>query len=318
MSNLAPLKTLCNGTTLPMLGLGTYRALGSEVYEAVKHGLKIGYRHIDTAYYYSNEDHVGKAVLDAIDELKIARDDIRVVTKLPNTCNRPSLVIPALKQSLENLNLPFVDLYLIHTPVCRTPMYEEKVSPEGKNDKDGKPMFDDIEPKEIWKEMEKCVEMGLTKSIGVSNFNSQQIQQIVDNCKIKPVTNQVEGHPYLQQDHLREFCAKHDIVLTTYRPLGGRLKPHDPDILNDKFIKELATKYGKTSAQILLRWQIEKGHIVLAKSANPKRMEDNLQIFDFSISAEDMEKMRSLEVGHRFCPYTDSKPSPQFPLHLSF
>lgn len=318
MSKAIPLVKLGNGMTIASIGLGTYRILGCEVYEAVKYALKIGYRHIDTAYYYNNEVDVGRAVIDAMSEFEIPREDIRVVTKLPNTCNRPHMVVPALKASLKNLSLPFVDLYLIHTPVCKTPAVDGVVSGEEKLDSDGNPLFDDIEPREVWKSMEECVDLGLALAIGVSNFNKDQVQQVLDSCRIKPVTNQVEAHPYLQQDRLRKFCTDHGIVLTTYRPLGGRLKPHDPDILNDKFIKELATKYNRTPAQILLRWQIQKGHIVLAKSSNFKRMEENLKVFDFNLSDEDMEAIRQLETGHRFCPYTQSKPSPQFPLHAPF
>ena len=313
-------KILSNGQSMPIVGFGTWRTIKSETYEAVRQALKAGYRHIDTAYYYQNEVEVGKAIRDGMVELGLARRDIFVVTKLPSTCNRPSLVIPAMKESRTSLGLSYVDLYLVHTPVATVPNIPDKVSLDEKIGPDGGRINDDeVCITDLWKQMENCVTMGLALSVGVSNFNSLQLQEILDCCTIKPVTNQVECHPLLQQNKLRDFCEKHDIVLTAFRCLGGQVKkPEDPDLLKIQEITNLAVKYRKSPAQILLKWQIEKGNIFLVKSSNASRIAENSQIFDFSLLKEELEELAKLDVGHRYCPFTDTKESKHYPFHIEF
>ena len=309
---------LCNGVHCHMLGLGTWRAKGEECYNAVKEAIKIGYRHIDTAHYYENEKEVGLAIRDAMKDFEINRKELFVVTKLATTCNQPHLVVPSLKESLTRLGLTYVDLYLIHSPVCPQPV-DDIVTLENMKTSDGKTLFLDIPPIDVWKSMEKCVELGLASSIGVSNFNSMQIQSILDCCIIKPVTNQVECHQYLQQDKLREFCDKHNIILTAFRPFGGQVpKPTDPSLLTNPVIIKIAEKHGKTVGQILLRWHIQKSQIVLFKSINPKRIIDNANIFDFTLTEDDMLDIQKLEMNHRYCPFLDNVSSPQYPFHADF
>jgi len=309
-----------NGVECPVLGLGTWRGYGKEVSEAVKEALLNGYRHIDTAAYYKNENEIGQGIGEALkDNPTISRKDLFVVTKLPSVCNRPNLVIPALKNSLKRLNLNYVDLYLIHTPVSKVPLHDNIASTEGRPGDNGEDLLDTVNPVDTWKEMEKCVELGLTKSIGVSNFNSVQIQAILDTCKIKPVTNQIECHPFLPQKKMKSFCEKNGIFLTTFRPLGGqKRKDTDPSLLENETVQEIARKLGKLPSQILLRWHIQQDFIVLAKSTKLLHILSNTNIFDFSLSDDDMQELDKLESGHRYCPYVDVISSEQYPFHIEF
>ena len=303
-----------------MLGLGTWRGYGNEVYEAVKQALSNGYRHIDTAAYYNNETEVGKAIGEALKENPdISRKDLFIVTKLPSVCNRPNLVLSALKNSLKKLDLKYVDLYLIHTPVSKVPLHDDVASTDGRPGADGQDMLDTVHPVDTWKEMEKCVELGLAKSIGVSNFNSVQIQAILDTCKIKPVTNQIECHPFLPQKKMKKFCEKNGILLTAFRPLGGqKRKPTDPNILENETVLKVAKRLGKPPSQVLLRWHVQQEQIVLAKSTKLEHILSNANIFDFSLSEDDMQRLDKLESGHRYCPYLDVISSDQYPFHIEF
>ena len=319
MSALVRTIKLYNRMECPILGLGTWRGKGSEVHSAVKQAILNGYRHIDTAMVYENEREIGLAIKEVIQETSLSRDDLFIVTKLPGSCNRPNLVVPALKHSLKQLNLDYVDLYLIHTPISRMPISDNVVSIDSKKDDNGLNIFEDINPLETWKEMEQCVDLGLAKSIGVSNFNSIQLQSILDSCVIKPVTNQIECHPFLPQKKMREFCKKNNIVLTSYRPLGGQIKKSDdPDILNNKVVQEIASKHKKLPSQVLIRWHVQQNLIVLAKSTQLKHMLSNADVFDFSLTDEDLKELDKLECGHRYCPFLDSVTSKHYPFHLEF
>ena len=309
-----------NQVKCPMLGLGTYLMNGEDCYQAVKEAIRIGYRHIDTASYYKNEDEVGRAVNDSIKEFKIKREDLFVVTKLPSSCNIPSLVVPALKKSLSLMNLSYVDLYLVHTPISKVPKYDSEPTLENKTDKDGNILFNDMKVSEVWVEMEKCSKLGLAKCIGVSNFNSEQIKEIVANCDIKPVTNQVEVHPYLQQHKLRNFCEGLGIYLTAYRPLGGpKPKPGKTPVLKDPIIAQISEKHMKSPVQILLRWHIElKTQLVIAKTSNFEHIAANTDIFDFDLDEEDMLQLKSIDCGIRYCSFDDNKGSKQYPFHIEY
>nr|XP_026690105.1 1,5-anhydro-D-fructose reductase-like [Ciona intestinalis] len=222
----------------------------------MKQAIKLGYRHIDTAMLYGSEADLGKSIAESIREGIVRRKDLFIVTKLPTTCNKPSLVLPAVKQSLKNLNLDFVDLYLVHTPVSRA-LVKEMVTIEGKLDHNGEAVFNDIDPSVTWKEMENP-DLGFAKSIGISNYNSEQVKSLMTSCRIKPVTNQVESHVLLQQNKLRNLCNQYGIPLTAYTVLGGQ--PRDktgpaPNLLENPTVKTVAEKHGKLPAQVLVRWQ---------------------------------------------------------------
>jgi aldehyde reductase len=277
-------------------------------YKFTKFALENGYRHIDTAYFYENEDAVGKAVNEVVAERKLKREEIFVVTKLWNVHHEPAIVEKACRKSIKNLNLDYIDLYLMHTPIG----YEYRdESPEVLMPKDaeGNIAFSDVDYLDTYKEMEKLVDLGLVKSIGVSNFNSEQITRILDNCRIKPVTNQVECNTTLNQKKLIEFCKARDITVTSYSPLT---RPHyyeqdkslpKPAMLDERVIA-IGEKYGKTPGQIVLRFIHQIGTIPIPKSSNEQRIKDNINIFDFKLTPEEMALMESFHTGQRTVPFS--------------
>lgn len=270
-----------------------FKSKPNEVYQAVKDAIDIGYRHFDCAHVYQNEKEVGSALSEKINSGEVKREELFITSKLWNTYHKKELVIPALKQTLENLKLDYIDLYLIHWPFGLKEGGE--LFPKDDN---GKFLYSDSSYIETWKGMEECVKLGLAKSIGLSNFNSKQIKEILNIAEIKPVNNQVECHPYLNQAKLIEFCQKNDIAVTAYSPLGSPDRPmaksDDPVLLEDSKLKEVAKKYNKTPAQILIKYQIQRNVIVIPKSVTKSRIASNFEVFDFDISPEDMDVLNSL------------------------
>ncbi|CAK9807884.1 Aldo-keto reductase family 1 member B1 [Anthophora quadrimaculata] len=187
---------------------------------------------------------------------------------------------------------------------------------------DGTPALSDADYVDTWKSMEALVSKGLTKNIGVSNFNSVQVERLLKNCTIKPVTNQIECHPYLTQKKLSEFCKERGILITAYSPLGSPdrpwAKPDDPKLLDDKKLGELAKKYNKTPAQVLIRYQLDRGHIVIPKSVTKSRIAQNSEVFDFKLTAEDIAYIDTFDCNGRICPMTGAESSPYYPFHIPF
>ncbi|KAL5234660.1 hypothetical protein ACI65C_002070 [Semiaphis heraclei] len=259
-SNLTKMVQFNNGQLYPILGLGTWQA--SSVIEdsahttfinSIKSAIDIGYRHFDCAAIYNNEKLVGKAINDKISEGVIKRDEIFITSKLWNNKHRFELVEEALKNTLNDLCLSYVDLYLIHWPFGTS-------EDSNATDSEGRLLGSGISYLETWKAMEGCVQKGLTKSIGVSNFNIKQLKDILEIATIKPVVNQVECHPYLTQNKLKVFCDSNGILLTGFAPLGSAKRswagPEEDAILNDPIVKQLADKYKKSNAQILIKFQV--------------------------------------------------------------
>ena len=285
---------LNNGLTIPIMGLGTTRMQNIE--EVIYKSIKDGTRLIDTASRYENETEVGKGIKKAIEEKIVKREDLFIITKM--WLNEKEDPEKALRSSLSRLQLDYVDLYLDHWPSskCYT----------GKND------FKLVSVKDLWPKMEKLVEQGLTKSIGVSNYNVQNLLIILSICKIKPVVNEVEFHPYLYQKDLKEFCDKEGIKIVSYYPLikgvnfktryGTKMIEKGMDLLNEEVVKILAKKYGKTVGQILLNWHIHLGVIPIPGTSKPERMKENLAAADFKMDEKDIEALCSFnEKQHRFC-----------------
>lgn len=237
-----------------------------------------------------------------INDGTIKREDIFVVSKLWNTYHKPSLVRGALETTLKNLNLSYIDLYLIHWPHA----YKEggELFP---TDASGKVQYSDADFVETWKEMEKAVDDGLAKSIGISNFNKRQIERLLASARIPPAVNQVECHPYLPQLKLSEFCQSKNIAITAYSPLGSPtrpwVKPDDPVLLDEPKLKSIAAKYGKEVGQLLIRYQIERNHIVIPKSVTKSRIISNFNVFDFKLSVDDIKEIESFaRPDGRLCP----------------
>lgn len=295
--------TLNNGKKMPIFGLGTWKSQPGIVAQAVKDAIDAGYRHIDGAHIYGNEHEVGEGVNAKISDGTIKREDIFITSKLWNTMHRPDLVEPACRTTLKNLGLDYIDMYLIHWPMA----YKE----EGElfpTNADGTVAFSDVDYLDTWKEMEKLVDLGLTKSIGISNFNAKQVDRVCATARIQPATNQVECHPYLNQKRLSKHCADKKIVITAYSPLGSPdrpwAQPGDPNLLEDDKLKAIAEKYKKEPAQILIRYQIEKGHVVIPKSVTKSRIISNAQVFDFKLTKEDVEYIDTFDCNGRLCPMT--------------
>ncbi|MDA3931754.1 MAG: aldo/keto reductase [Tenericutes bacterium] len=266
---------LNNDTLMPIIGLGTFRSKDEDAYNAVLTALKTGYRHIDTAAVYGNEESVGKAIKDS----GVKRKDIFVTTKLWNTEQGYQSAIKACNDSLKKLGLEYVDLYLIHW----FKGYENSI--------------------DTWKALETLYEMGKVKAIGVSNYNVHHLQHLLDNAKVKPMVNQVETHIRLQNEFLKDFCKNNGIQLEAYAPL---MSHHIDELLENETMQEIAKKYKKSVAQIAIKWLTERDIVVIPKSVHSKRIKENFDIFDFSLDDEDMNKIKELNKGEKYFPEFDN------------
>ncbi|XP_058388836.1 aldo-keto reductase family 1 member C23-like protein [Diceros bicornis minor] len=309
---------LNDGHFIPVLGFGTYateEVPKSKALEATKLAIDAGFRHIDSAHWYNNEKEVGQAIRSKIEDGTVKREDIFYTSKLWITFLRPDLVQPALENSLKNLQLDYVDLYIIHFPTALKPGV--KLLPE---DEQGKVIIDAVDLCATWAAMEKCKDAGLTKSIGVSNFNRRQLEKILNKpgLKYKPVCNQVECHPYLNQSKLLDFCKSKDIVLVVYGALGtqrvkGWVDQSSPVLLDDPVLCAMAKRYERTPALIALRYQLQRGVVVLVKSYNEKRIKENMQVFEFQLTLEDMEVLDGLNRNLRYVLFKKAADHPEYP-----
>jgi methylglyoxal/glyoxal reductase len=272
MKNLQAITTLNNGIKMPWLGIGVFKVEeGPELVDALKYAIKHGYRSIDTAAIYENEEGVGQAIRES----GIAREDLFVTSKVWNTDLGYESTISAYKSSLEKLGLDYLDLYLIHWPV------------EGKF-------------KEAWRALETLYKSGKVKAIGVSNFQVHHLEELLKNAEIIPTVNQVEYHPLLTQKEVHEFCQKHGIQLEAWSPLmQGQL-------FDNPLLKGLAAKYNKSVAQVIIRWDLQNGVITIPKSTKEHRIIENANVFDFELSKEDMSVINGLNKNHRVGPDPDN------------
>ncbi len=289
-----------NGDLFPAVGLGTWKAKGGDVKQAIRDAVHSGYRHIDTAAIYDNEEEIGEALEILFKSGEIKRSDLFITSKLWNDAHHPDDVLPALKESLSKLKLDYLDLYLIHWPVVFKSGVKMAQSPD-----DYVPLTD-VPIGETWKKMEAARELGLAKHIGVSNFSIKKLKDLLGKARFHPEVNQVELHPLLQQNNLLDFCNENKIVLTAYSPLGSgdrseQMKAaNEPSLFEIPMIQKIAEKHHVHSAEILISWHVQRGTAVIPKSTSAKHIASNLKAADLILSEEDMNEIASLDKNYRF------------------
>ncbi|GAA4633465.1 aldo/keto reductase [Actinoallomurus vinaceus] len=269
-----PTVTLNTGAAMPQLGFGVWQIPDEEAVSAVRTAVEVGYRSIDTAAAYENEEGVGKAIASS----GIPRDELFVTTKLWNADQGYDRTLRAFDRSLDKLGLDHVDLYLVHWPLPAKDAYVE-----------------------TWKALEKVYDEGRARAIGVSNFQIPHLRRLIEETDVVPAVNQIELHPYLQQEELRAFHAEHGIATEAWSPLaqGGTL-------LKDDAVTRLAAEHGRTPAQIVLRWHVQIGNVVIPKSVTPSRIRENIEVFDFELSDDDLAAIARLDRGERTGPDPDT------------
>ena len=289
-----------NNDEMPMLGLGTWKSSKGEVYKAVREAINIGYKHFDCAWIYENESEIGGALTDAIKNGDVKREELWITSKLWNNRHGKENVKTGIKDSLNSLNLDYLDLYLIHWSVALKP---DVIFPQKPDD------FYSLEEKPLtatWSGMEKCVEDGLAKHIGVSNFSVKKLKELITNSGIQPEMNQIELHPLLQQKKMLDFCKAKNIHLTAYSPLGSMDRIQDfkaadePNLLENSVIKNIAENNKCMPAQVLIKWAIQRGTSVIPKSTNSERLKQNFEAQKINLSVNDMNKIAGLDKHYRF------------------
>ncbi|MED6215985.1 hypothetical protein PIB30_003185 [Stylosanthes scabra] len=285
-----PNVVLQSSFAMPVIGLGTAAESNSTqpIKQAVLDAIKLGYRHFDTASLYGSEHALGQAIAEALQlGLISSRDELFITSKLWLPDNHPHLVLPALRKSLQTLGLEYLDLYLIHWPmsakpgIWEIPFQQQNIVP--------------FDLKGVWASMEECHNLGLTKSIGVSNFSIKKLEDLLSFATIPPAVNQVEMNASWQQKNLTEYCKSKGIIVTAYSPLGAKgTRWGSNEVMDSELLKEIAQAHGKSVAQVSLRWLYEQGVSFVVKSYNKERIKQNLDIFDFSLTNDDHQKISEM------------------------
>ena len=288
-----------NGDRMPALGLGTWKASPGEVGAAVREALRLGYRHFDCATIYGNQAEIGAALADCLAEGRVRREQLWITSKLWNDRHRERDVRPALEETLADLRLEYLDLYLIHWPVAQR---KGVLGPTCAADF---LTLEEVPLAETWRGLEAAHEAGLCRHIGVSNFSVAKLAHLTERARLRPELNQIELHPYLQQPDVVAWCRVHDVAVTAYSPLGSgdrsaELKaPDEPDLLADPRVTAIAARRGCTPAQVLLAWALGRGTAVIPKSVNPARLAQNLAATEVALTPGDQRELADLDLGRR-------------------
>jgi len=302
---------------VPALGLGTFMMKGDILREALDFALSIGYRHIDTAASYGNEEEIGEVIHDRIKAGKLSRKDIFITSKIPSVCLKKDDALQSAQESLSKLCITSIDMLLIHHPWGQVKEKSSDLSPMIMSDGSGRRVISDVDFVETWSALEDLVKDGFAQNIGVSNFTIPQILRIFSNSKVRPSNVQLECHPYFQQHKIKSFCDSHDIVVSAYAPLGAVGRPtlqqtHSTKVMEDPLVLELAIKYKKSPAQILLNFLLCRGFVVLPKSSTKDRLKENFDSQSFMLTENDIKRICAIDRGLRFFEFNYVKHHPEF------
>lgn len=292
--------TFKNGDKMPALGLGTWKSKPGEVGNAVQIALEAGYRHIDCAAYYGNEAEIGQVLSSVFKESPLNREEVWLTSKLWNDAHRKSDVVPALKKTLKDLQVDYLDLYLIHWPVAfrsgiRSPKRDEDFL-----------SLEEVPLIETWEAMLEARDQGLVRHVGVSNFSIPKLEDLMTKTNDIPEVNQVELHPFLQQPQLLDFCRNNNIHVTSYSPLGSSDRhesikaENEPSLLEHSDIGEIAQKHGFSPAQVLIKWALQRGTAVIPKSTNKAHIINNLKSIELQLDEDDLKKIAAIDKHFRY------------------
>ena len=301
---------LGSGARFPTIGFGLWKIDPANTAEMVFEAIKAGYRHLDAACDYGNEAEAGIGIRRAIDEGLCSREELWITSKLWNTYHRPEHVRPAIDRSLNDLGLEYLDLYLMHFPLATKYVDFEDRYPPGwifdPNCENPKMEPDSVPLATTWGAMESLQELGLTKHIGICNFGCSLIRDLLATAKIRPAVLQVESHPYLVQANLLRYCEQEGIAYTAFSPLGAGsyielgMAAQQDVVLGERLVSDIAEKHGKTPAQVVLRWGVQRGTSVIPKTSRIERLAENIGIYDFNLTAEEMNLISGLDKYRRF------------------
>ena len=295
---------------MPVIGLGLWKIDRDQVADAVVEAIRAGYRHLDSACDYGNEKQVGEGIRRAMEEGLCTREELWVTSKLWNTYHHPDHVIMAMDQTLEDLGLDYLDLYLVHFPIALEFVpFETRYPPEWVHDPDDDlPMMKPaaVPLQDTWRAMETLVDSGLARHIGVCNYGVSLMRDLINYARIAPAVLQIESHPYLTQEKLIRFCAEQDVAVTAFSPLGALsylelgMAEQAESVLQKPDVIAIADRLGKTPAQVVLRWGVQRGTSIIPKTSKPERLVENAALFDFELTAADMAAISALNRNQRF------------------